>query len=297
MNSTLLTHEDDLRLQILLAEGVQAVRIDLSRQTLVALTERGEASLRLRPQGRPDSYWRQVREVLSGHALNSPGGYPVYLERWTRMGQASARSLDALLCLGEPEAVMAVAHAPSLTPEQARRAWWAYPGSETARAMLAHAAIRADAVGVTLAEHLLEFLPFESDVVLALTSARAILSAKWLPADAQQSLWHTACAKPHLLVSFIEQVPQDLPTRLGRPQDQALIEVALQVLERPGIPEAVTLLQTQLDRQLGPGRWSGVDLLAPLGHARVVGTLLRRKLAPTLEPLIAELQSMRRAPD
>lgn len=295
----LLTHEDDLRLQILLAEGVLAVRIDVPRQTLVALTDRGdgpgEATLKLHPQGRPDSYWRQVREVLSGHALNSPGGYPVYLERWTRMGQASARSLDALLCLGEPEAVMAVAHAPSLTPEQARRAWWALPGSETARAMLAHAAIREDAIGVVLAQHLLEFLPFESDAVLALHSARAILSARLLPADGQQSLWRTACAKPHLLVAFIEQAPQHLPVLLGRPQDQALIEVALQVLERPGIPEAITLLQAQLDRQLGQGCWSGIDLLAPLGHARVVGTLLRRKLAPTLEPLIAELQSRQRA--
>jgi hypothetical protein len=215
MNSTLLTHEDDLRLQILLAEGVQAVRIDVPRQTLVALTERGEASLRLRPQGRPDSYWRQVREVLSGHALNSPGGYPVYLERWTRMGQTSARSLDALLCLGEPEAVMAVAHAPSLTPEQARRAWWACPGSETARAMLAHAAIRADAVGVTLAEHLLEFLPFESDAVLALTSARAILGAELLTSAALEGLWRASDSKPHLRVAFIEQVPQKLPELLS----------------------------------------------------------------------------------
>ena len=49
----------------------------------------------------------------------------MYLQRWTRMGQMRDESLEQLLLLGEPEAVVAVVCAPGLTDELARRAWWA----------------------------------------------------------------------------------------------------------------------------------------------------------------------------
>ena len=45
--------------------------------------------------------------MLSNHALSSPGGYPVFLQRWTRMGQAKDAQLEKLLLLGESEAVVA----------------------------------------------------------------------------------------------------------------------------------------------------------------------------------------------
>jgi len=44
--------------------------------------------------------------MLSSHVLGSPGGYPVFLQRWTRMGQTRDTQLDKLLLLGEPEAVV-----------------------------------------------------------------------------------------------------------------------------------------------------------------------------------------------
>lgn len=329
-----LSHEDDLRLQILLANDVQAVRLDPPRRQLHALTESGEIHLTLHPQGLPDAYWLRVRECLGGHALNSPGGYPVYLSRWTRMGQASARLLPALLCLGEPEAVMAVAHAPALTPELARRAWWALPDSETARAMLAHAAIRADAIGVTLARHLIEFTPFEADARLAMDNVRAALSVEQLGETELASLWQQAQHKPHLQIGFIEHRPAQLAELTGMPPSDAppglapltaaqrgCLHSALRVLERPAVPEAVTLLRDLLVQQLElvtlrsppctPAPYDTQaphtaaaqallrlrnlgkrELLAPLGHARPVGALLRRRLAPTLDPLARDLGSL-----
>ncbi|MDQ7014773.1 MAG: sulfur reduction protein DsrS, partial [Gammaproteobacteria bacterium] len=116
-----LSPEDSLRLNVLLAQPLQAVRIDESKPMLYALTERGEARVALTPTCRPDRYIKWVREMFSSHFLGSPSGYPVYLRRWTRMGQAKADSLEKLLLLGEPEAVVAVAQSPALSDELARR--------------------------------------------------------------------------------------------------------------------------------------------------------------------------------
>ena len=119
-----LSPEDALRINVLLASPIEAVRIDESSMTVHALSGKGEARVRLNPNCRDETYLRTVREALSSHVLGSPGGYPVYLKRWTRMGQARDEILESLLLLGEPEAVVAVVNAGGLTDEIARRAWW-----------------------------------------------------------------------------------------------------------------------------------------------------------------------------
>ena len=119
-----LSSEDALRLNVLLANQPQAIRIDESSMTLYGLSEKGEARVALNPNCRDDLYLRKVRELLSGHVLGSPGGYPIYLKRWSRMGQTRDESLEQLLLLGEPEAVAAVTGARGLSDELARRAWW-----------------------------------------------------------------------------------------------------------------------------------------------------------------------------
>ena len=134
--TAVLAEPDLLRMNVLLTQPLQAVRIDESRMCLEALTEQGEARVPLHPNTRPESYLREVRALLSTRILGSPGGYPLYIRRWTRMGQARDGSLERLLLLGEPEAVAAVVHAPGLTEELARRAWWVEPNSEHARRML-----------------------------------------------------------------------------------------------------------------------------------------------------------------
>ncbi|MFN4149184.1 MAG: hypothetical protein ACK4E4_06505, partial [Rhodocyclaceae bacterium] len=72
--TTDLSPEDALRLSVLLAGEVHAVRIDEGAHTLYALTPKGEARIVLNPVGRAERYFQRVREVLGGHALGSPGG-------------------------------------------------------------------------------------------------------------------------------------------------------------------------------------------------------------------------------
>ena len=90
-----LTPEDALRINVLLAGTPEAVRIDESSMTLYALSEKGEAKVKLNPNCRDEGYLRKVRETLSSQVLGSPGGYPVYLKRWTRMGQARDSILES----------------------------------------------------------------------------------------------------------------------------------------------------------------------------------------------------------
>ena len=117
-----LSPEDALRLNVLLANKPLAIRINESAMVVSGLTDTGEARVELRPNCRDEQYIKKVKELISGHVLGSPGGYPVYLQRWTRMGQMKDDSLEQLLMLGEPEAVVAAVCAPGLTDELARRA-------------------------------------------------------------------------------------------------------------------------------------------------------------------------------
>ena len=170
-----LSPEDSLRLNVLLSQGLQAVRIDESRMIVHALTERGEAKVPLNANCRPDQYIRDVKALLSSHSLGSPGGYPVYLKRWTRMGQAKDDSLEQLLLLGEEEAVVAVVHAQGLTNEVARRAWWCMPTSDNARRMLEKDDVIKGDMGPVLAEFLIEHLPFEEEPLAMIDSVTAAL--------------------------------------------------------------------------------------------------------------------------
>ena len=60
-----LSSEDALRIHVLLASPIQAVRIDESSMTLYALSDKGEARVRLNPNCRDETYLRRVREALS----------------------------------------------------------------------------------------------------------------------------------------------------------------------------------------------------------------------------------------
>jgi len=212
-----LSPEDALRLNVLMAGEVYAVRIDEGSMTLHALTPRGEAKVSLNRNCRPDLYAMRVKELLGGYALGSPGGYPVHLRRWSRMGQASSQKLEALLMLGEPEAVIAVTLAPTLTDELARRAWWALPTVDVARNMLAHRAVREGTMGRVLADFLVEHLPFEEDPIRAMNSIRAVIGAGLLDGAAGEELWAKAKRRPHYFLGFLEHRPDALPGGVARP--------------------------------------------------------------------------------
>jgi len=206
-----LASEDCFRLNVLLANKPLAIRIDEARLIVYGLSERGEAKIQLNPSGRPEAYLRLVRELISGHVLGSPGGYPVYLRRWTRMGQMRDESLEQLLLLGEPEAVVAAVHAPGLTDELARRAWWALEDADNARRMLANPAVRDGTMGPVLANYLVEYLPFESEPERAMESVRLVLQPGLLGRERQEDLWKRSARKPAHLLGFLSALPDQLP--------------------------------------------------------------------------------------
>ncbi|MGV6815989.1 MAG: hypothetical protein ACWA44_01810 [Thiotrichales bacterium] len=207
-----LSNEDNLRLNVLLRQDVKAIRLDDSRLCVHALTERGEAKVVLNPTCREEKYLRLVRELFSTHVLGSPGGYPVYIRRWTRMGQTrDTSSLQKLLLLGEPEAVTAVVHAPELTPEIAQYAWWAYPTSENARQLLAKPVVAESSLGPELAEFILEFLPFEEAPQAMIDSVKLILQPGLISTSQRDALWKRGRRKQTYYIGFLHSTPDELP--------------------------------------------------------------------------------------
>jgi hypothetical protein len=206
-----LSQEDNLRLNVLLNQPLHALRIDEGKMIVHGLTEKGEAKIQLNPNCKDEIYIRRVKEVISSHVLGSPGGYPVYLKRWTRMGQARTDSLESLLKLGEPEAVVAVVGAAGLDDELARRAWWAMPSSENARRMLQREDIVAGNMGKVLADFLIEFLPFEEEPHHVVESVRLVLQPGLIDPQTREDLWKKGRRKNAYLVGFLQTCPHDLP--------------------------------------------------------------------------------------
>ncbi len=245
-----LSAEDSLRLNVLLANAV-AVRIDEGAMLVYGLSEAGEeAKIQLNPTSRPDQYIRRVRELLSSAVLGSPGGYPVYLKRWTRMGQASGARLGDLLMLGEPEAVVAVSGAPGLTDELARRAWWAMPDSDNARRMLQREEVVKGEMGRVLADFLVEFLPFEEEPQAIIESVRLILQPGLIDEEARNAIWERGRAKSVFRIGFLQATPDTLPEQESARDDLSRHADTLEQLRAAGNPVAA-----QLSRLLsGPGQ-------------------------------------------
>lgn len=365
-----LSPEDSLRLNVLLANAPLAIRIDESRMLVQGLTAQGESTVRLSPMGRPEPYLRAVRELISGHVLGSPGGYPVYLKRWTRMGQMRDESLAQLLLLGEPEAVVAAVCAPGLTDELARRAWWAMEDAGNARRMLTHPAVREGAMGRILADYLVDYLPFETEHEEIMETVRLVLQPGLLDAPRQLDLWRKSVRKQAYLVGFLQAVPDALPepsvgrdpdpalqdladggnacaallTRVYSPSGQTFLKTVSTVLAKPPSQEVVIAVLDCLRDYFAPLRPDGdsdLALDALLADARALadspdvhpeaaevlrrclaltdeiaamrflsgvgyglirpllpdpttqGTLMRRKLAPVVEPIQARLAALR----
>jgi hypothetical protein len=239
-----LSSEDSFRLNVLLATKPKAIRIDESRLIVYGLSDKGEAKVALNPTGRAELYLRLVKELISGHILGSPGGYPVYLRRWTRMGQMRDESLEQLLMLGEPEAVVAAVGSPGLTEELARRAWWAMEDAENARRMLEHPRIVASAMGPVLADYLLDYLPFETETDKMTASIRLILGSGLIDEAQRNDLWLKAGRKQAYLVGFLHATPDQLPQPVAPRADASELRAALQAECDAGNPIAALLMRT-----------------------------------------------------
>ena len=206
-----LCDEDKLRLNVLLAQKPQAIRIDESRMEVLALSTQGEAKVSLHANCKDEKYLKIVRQWLSTQVLGSPGGYPVYLRRWTRMGRARDDSLEKLLLLGEPEAVVAAVRANGLTNELAKRAWWCAPNSDNARWMLDNKEIAQNSMGPELAKFLVEFLPFEESSKATIHSVRLVLQPNLIDEKTKQDIWKRGKRKNTFYVGFLQQCPEEIP--------------------------------------------------------------------------------------
>lgn len=206
-----LSNEDSLRLNVLLAQKVSAIRIDEGKLILYALTQKGEAKIKLNPTARNDKYVKEVKDFLSTKALGAPGGFPMFISRWNRMGDLRNNSLDKLLLLGEEEAVVAVVNNKNITEEIAKNAWWSVQSAENARSMLANEAVVQSEFGSELAQFLIEFLPFEEDPLSMLISARLVLQKGLISDDEVLKLWKRGKSTNTLYVGFLDACPDELP--------------------------------------------------------------------------------------
>ncbi|MGD9298863.1 MAG: sulfur reduction protein DsrS [Thiohalocapsa sp.] len=245
-----LASEDSFRLNVLLANKPKAIRIDESKLIVYGLSDKGEAKVELKPTGRPEQYLRAVKELISGHILGSPSGYPVYLKRWTRMGQMRDESLEQLLMLGEPEAVVAAVGSPGLTEELARRAWWAMEDADNARRMLQNPNIVASGMGPVLAEYVLDYLPFETETDRQTDSVRLILQPGLLEPAKVEDLWFKSGRKQAYLVGFLQALPDALPQPSAPRDDRQRLADQLEPLADDGNPVAGLLLRATS----GPGQ-------------------------------------------
>jgi len=224
-----LSSEDSLRLNVLIANA-EAVRIDENALIVYGLNGEREMKVQLNPNCRSDKYLMAVREMLSSAVLDSPGGYPVFLRRWTRMGQIDSDQLDRLLKLGEPEAVMAVVCSPGLTDDLARLAWWSAPYAEHARRMLENKRVVAGKMGKVLAEYLIDHLPFETEHGDMLNTVRLVLQPGLITGEQRKRLWESGRSRATYRVGFLAIEPDHLLEPVALRWDLAEHHAALQRL-------------------------------------------------------------------
>ena len=243
-----LAPEDALRVNVMLANQPQAVRIDESRMCLYALTDSGEIEIQLNPTCRDEPYVKQIRELLSNHYLGSPSGYPVTIQRWARMGQNRIENMDELLLLGEPSAVIAVVYAEGLTDDLARRAWWAMEDAENARQMLKVQAVVEGEMASRLAAYLVDFLPFETESEKIMETVRLVLQPGLVSDQVKQDLWKKARRKSAMYVGFLSALPNDLPGDAYPHQQISALDDGLAALAEQG-NELAALLHRVLSAQ------------------------------------------------
>ena len=217
-----LSSEDELRLQVLLVNA-EAIRIDEQRMVVYGLTPDRELEIQLTPVGSPDRYIRHVRGYLSTAVLGSPKHFPVHLRRWAGHGQVDNAPLEKLLLLGDPEAVFAVACSPRLSAALAQRAWWTAPGPDMARQLLHHRHVAADAVGKQLAQWLVEYLPFETELSDMLDSARLLLQPNLIDDATRARLWDMGRRNKAYRIGFLLECPDELPRTVPARVDMSVL--------------------------------------------------------------------------
>jgi hypothetical protein len=153
--------------------------------------------------------------------------------------------------------------------------------------MLGHDAVRRGAMGPVLAQHLLEHLPFEEDPDAAVASVAAVAAAGLLAALL------VCCASAEgqgflrALALALEKPPTHDATFRVLDLAAAWFADARDAPALPGVPPQVHAAVTAL---AATGRAAAEPIL---GRTTAVGPLMRRHLAPVLQPLLQHLQVLR----
>lgn len=239
-----LSSEDELRLQVLLVNA-EAVRIDEQRMVVCGLSAEREYEVQLTPVGSGDRYVQQVRAYLSTAVLGSPKHFPIHLRRWAGHGQIDNAPLEKLLLLGNPEALFAVACSPRLTAALARRVWWAVPGPDMARQLLRHRGVATDAVGKMLAQWLVDYLPFETELSDMLDSARLLLQPNLIDNATRVRLWDMGRRNKAYRIGFLLECPDDLPRGVPACSDTPALAEQFKSLADPGSGLARVLIKSR----------------------------------------------------
>ena len=235
-----LSNEDNLRLNVLLAQNLKAIRINEGTMTVHALTDQGEAKVVLNPTSRDEQYLRTVRELLSLKVTGSPGGYPIFIKRWTRMGHTD-NTLEHMLLLGEPEAIVAVVHAATISHDIGVRAWWANPSTEVAMRLMEYPEIWQGELGKELASYLMEFLPFEERQLNIVSMVRLCLQGDILDKEEKEKLWSRGKRRNPFYVGFLHARPEQIPLiKKPNKSHQAIAETLKPIVEAEN-PYAKTL--------------------------------------------------------
>ncbi|KAG1694856.1 Aspartate--tRNA(Asp/Asn) ligase [Nymphon striatum] len=181
-------------------------------------------------------------ELLSLKITGSPGGYPIFIKRWTRMGHTD-NTLEHMLLLGEPEAVVAVVHAQSLSHDIGVRAWWAHPSTEVAMRLMEYPEVWQGELGKELVEYLMEFLPFEEKQLNIVSMVRLCLQGEVLNQEEKEKLWARAKRRNPFYVGFLHTDPKQIPLEKSPSKNFETISNQLKTLANNNNIYANTLIE------------------------------------------------------
>ncbi len=339
----MLSPEDILRLNTLILLS-DAIRIDEYKMCIFGLDKKkNEHKIQLNPSGDLNKYLTAVKELIVNKVLGSMGGYPSYLKRWSRMGSVSTKNLQSLLKLGDIQAVIAVANNKKLADNILDLVWWCATNTDEqaniARYLLSKEDTKRHRLKYQIAQYLLEFIPFITDVQELMDTVNLLLQNGLISEENKLKLWQQGQRKTAFLIGFLERMPNNLPTKdiktitynntnkqlnkVLSKQGQIFLQTSALILKKINQEYVlyrlleilgkycyhqqikpvndIKLLQKQVDEviQTMPNEirdkkmyslllLAGVSellVIAPIASYALMGSTIRKKLAPILNPI------------
>jgi hypothetical protein len=210
-----LAKQDEFKLSILL-KTARAIRIDNYKLEIIGLVGESEKIIKLSPEIDSDLYIKEVQKFLTEKVLGVVGGYPAYLQRWSKMGQVDSSNLANLLKIGEIGATIAVANSKYLTVDLLPLVWWSATNTDSQAEIGRYLLMRDDFLvsdtAKEIAKFLLEFLPFSENPLDLLNTTNLILQENLISAKQKLKLWKMGARKSYILVSFLARQKGNLPS-------------------------------------------------------------------------------------